>query len=137
MRKILARSDKRSVPSAKYAGKVTGSRNSFNRIKGAGRLRRRDDRCLTSKESNMSSRSSSNLSDALKVLVLDDSAPVGKLLACVIETNTGIAPIVASSAKEALELLKENAVDVVVSDLFMPEVDGFQFLLQVRERFPL
>lgn len=85
----------------------------------------------------MSSRSSSNLSDALKVLVLDDNAPVRKLLACVIEANTGIAPIVASSAREALELLKENAVDVVVSDLFMPEVDGFQFLLQVREHFPL
>jgi DNA-binding NarL/FixJ family response regulator len=62
---------------------------------------------------------------------------VRNLLAGVIETDTGITPIVASSATEALELLKEHAVDVVVSDLFMPGVDGFQFLLQVRERFPL
>jgi len=85
----------------------------------------------------MSSHPSSNLSHELKVLVLDDHAPVRNLLAGVIEMDTGITPIVASSATEALELLKEHAVDVVVSDLFMPGVDGFQFLLQVRERFPL
>src|SRR6476659_5644215 len=85
----------------------------------------------------MSSHPSSNLSHELKVLVLDDHAPVRNLLAGVIEMDTGITPIVASSATEALELLKEHPVDVVVSDLFMPGVDGFQFLLQVRERFPL
>jgi DNA-binding NarL/FixJ family response regulator len=58
-------------------------------------------------------------------------------MASVIEMEMGFPATVASSAKEALEMLKNDAVDVVVSDLFMPEADGFQFLLQVREHFPL
>ncbi|HYO18323.1 MAG TPA: HDOD domain-containing protein [Dermatophilaceae bacterium] len=42
----------------------------------------------------------------------------------------------ASSGDEALRLLQEAPVDVVVSDMRMPEMDGQAFLCQVRELYP-
>src|SRR4030095_6812684 len=91
---------------------------------------------LDAKESSMLSHHSDQ-SRELKVLVLDDNVKVCKIMAGVIEMDLGIPPMTASNVDEALQLLKEHAVDVVVSDLFMPETDGFQFLLKVRDMFPL
>ncbi|MEJ2169890.1 MAG: response regulator [Desulfobacterales bacterium] len=41
-----------------------------------------------------------------------------------------------SSGKEALELLEANPMDVVVSDLKMPEMDGTQLLGEIKKRHP-
>jgi response regulator RpfG family c-di-GMP phosphodiesterase len=42
----------------------------------------------------------------------------------------------AEGGKAALELLEQLAVDLVISDMRMPEMDGVQFLEQVRQRWP-
>ncbi len=42
----------------------------------------------------------------------------------------------AGSAAEGLQILDEEPVDLVISDMRMPEMDGAQFLAQVRERWP-
>jgi len=42
----------------------------------------------------------------------------------------------AESGKAALALLASEAVDLVISDMRMPEMDGARFLAQVRERWP-
>ncbi len=42
----------------------------------------------------------------------------------------------ADSGKEGLELLKKTAVDVVVSDYRMPEMNGYEFLQEVRQHHP-
>jgi len=42
----------------------------------------------------------------------------------------------AASGQEALKLLDNKVFDVIVSDLRMPEMDGFQLLTEVRERYP-
>lgn len=42
----------------------------------------------------------------------------------------------AGSGKAALELLEKFAIDLVISDMRMPEMDGVQFLGQVRQRSP-
>ena len=41
-----------------------------------------------------------------------------------------------ASGKEALDLLDQQAIDVIVSDLKMPEMDGMQLLTEVKTRFP-
>ena len=40
------------------------------------------------------------------------------------------------SARDALDLLKNEKIDVVISDMRMPEINGLQFLEKVRELYP-
>jgi HD-like signal output (HDOD) protein/CheY-like chemotaxis protein len=42
----------------------------------------------------------------------------------------------AISGQEALVLLEENTVDVVLSDMRMPEMDGYTLLLEIRNKYP-
>lgn len=42
----------------------------------------------------------------------------------------------AESGKEGLEILEKNKIDVIISDMRMPEMSGDEFLEQVTERWP-
>ncbi|MGH9826594.1 MAG: hybrid sensor histidine kinase/response regulator, partial [Blastocatellia bacterium] len=59
----------------------------------------------------------------LKVLVLDDEEFVRGALSAML-TEMGHATVEASSAREALELAKQQPFDLVFTDLAMPEIDG-------------
>jgi PAS domain S-box-containing protein len=67
----------------------------------------------------------------VKVLVVDDEQDARKLIDRVL---TGCAAEVfsAASAGEGLKLLQTHKPHVLISDIGMPEVDGFQFIRQVR-----
>jgi putative nucleotidyltransferase with HDIG domain len=41
-----------------------------------------------------------------------------------------------SSAREALAILEHNSMDVIISDMKMPEMDGSQLLAEVKQRHP-
>jgi response regulator RpfG family c-di-GMP phosphodiesterase len=42
----------------------------------------------------------------------------------------------ATSGAEGLEILKKEAVDLVISDQRMPNMSGYEFLKEVREKYP-
>ncbi len=69
--------------------------------------------------------------DGLRVLIVDDEPDTRELLAFVL-TNCGAQVIQASSAAEALELLQREVPDVLVSDIGMPEEDGYSLIRRVR-----
>lgn len=71
----------------------------------------------------------------LKVLVVDDERDARELLRIMLE-NCEAEVVTASSAAEALPLVKSQAPDVLVSDIGMAEVDGYEFLRQVRVAEP-
>lgn len=48
-------------------------------------------------------------------------------------TESGFSVQVASSAREGWELMQQNTPDLVISDIMMPQVDGYQFLKQLRD----
>jgi response regulator RpfG family c-di-GMP phosphodiesterase len=48
----------------------------------------------------------------------------------------GYEVLTAISGAQGLELLEQQPVDLVISDMRMPEMDGARFLAQVRERWP-
>ncbi|MBM4397365.1 MAG: response regulator [Deltaproteobacteria bacterium] len=64
------------------------------------------------------------------VLIVDDDAPNLAVLEAVLESEYRILP--AGSGPEALELLAEAPVDVIVTDQRMPEMTGVELLERVR-----
>jgi signal transduction histidine kinase/ActR/RegA family two-component response regulator len=69
--------------------------------------------------------------DGVAVLVVDDEPDARDLLVSILE-NANAAVSVASSAKEALQLMSETRPDVLVSDIGMPIDDGYSLIKSVR-----
>jgi len=67
----------------------------------------------------------------LRVLVVDDEADTCELLQAILE-GCGAQVKTASSAAAALEAVVEEVFDVLVSDIGMPEEDGYSLLAKVR-----
>lgn len=68
------------------------------------------------------------------VLVVDDSAMMRKTLTLTLK-KVGYQVLQARDGQEALELLLQNpAVDLIVSDLEMPRLNGFEFLNELRKK---
>ena len=70
-----------------------------------------------------------------RVLIVDDKENMLKLLAKVLGEKYEVS--VAAHGAEALSLLSTNDFDVVLSDIRMPEADGFQVLKAVKDATPL
>ncbi len=64
-------------------------------------------------------------------LVVDDVSDVTDMLA-VLMTHAGYEVATASSAQEAIALAKENHFDMVISDIGMPEMNGYQLAEALR-----
>ena len=67
-----------------------------------------------------------------RVLVVDDEPPIRRFLRTSL-TAQGYQVIEAQDAPSAHDLLRENAVDVLVLDLGLPGTDGFEIIRQLRE----
>jgi len=74
---------------------------------------------------------SASLLLGVKVLVVDDE-PDGRELVGRILSECGAAITLAASAQEAIDLLERFSSDVLVSDIGMPDVDGYELLRRVR-----
>ncbi|MBR3568029.1 MAG: response regulator [Salinivirgaceae bacterium] len=66
------------------------------------------------------------------VLLVDDSATNNLLLQVVFEQND-FAVEVAFSGKDALKILKRKHIDIVLLDLMMPGMSGFEVLTAIKE----
>ena len=76
------------------------------------------------------------MSDAGRILVVDDDEAQLKLLHTVLEAE-GWKVLPCLSGRQALELLDAGEeVDVIISDLMMPEMDGRALLAAAQERRP-
>ena len=69
------------------------------------------------------------------VLIVDDSGAMRKVIKKTIKISGFDVDnfYEAGNGKEALEVLKDNWVDVVLTDINMPEMDGITFLKRLRE----
>ena len=73
-----------------------------------------------------------------RALIMDDSSVMRKIVARALR-QAGIDPLTvleAASGSEALEMLKSQAVDLLVSDINIPSMDGIEFLRQVQAQYP-
>lgn len=68
-----------------------------------------------------------------KILLVDDEPGIRESVQAYLEDNEGWQVKTASNAKEAWANITENIPDLIISDIMMPEVNGLQFLAQLRE----
>jgi PAS domain S-box-containing protein len=68
----------------------------------------------------------------VRVLVVDDDPETRELIRRILERSKAEV-ITAASGAEALEILGSRKLDVLVSDIGMPQMDGYQFIRKVRE----
>lgn len=67
-----------------------------------------------------------------QLLLVDDEPGLRQAVQAYLE-DEGFKVHVASNAREGWDLLQQISPDLVISDIMMPQVDGYQFLKQLRE----
>ena len=66
-----------------------------------------------------------------RILVVDDDPHFLRVLARILKTED-LQVCCAAGAREAMRILNDQPVDVVISDMRMPECDGLHFVQQIR-----
>jgi two-component system chemotaxis response regulator CheY len=66
-------------------------------------------------------------------LIVDDSASMRQLISFTIN-DAGYEVVVAENGKDALEKVAKAKIDLVITDLNMPEMDGITFIKSLRDR---
>ena len=69
---------------------------------------------------------------SVKLLVIDDDSAVTDLLSLLLKSN-GFEVAATNNSTEGLGIIRDISPDVVILDLMMPEMDGWQICKAVRE----
>jgi CheY-like chemotaxis protein len=72
---------------------------------------------------------------ARQILVVDDFEDVRESLAEVLE-DSGNQVITAANGLEAMDAIKHQQINLVISDILMPEMDGLELITETRKLFP-
>ncbi|MBF0566386.1 MAG: response regulator [Nitrospirae bacterium] len=70
-----------------------------------------------------------------RVLIIDDEEIVRRSCKRVLETE-GYDVVLASSGENALLEMEKDAFDLVITDLIMPDMDGFELIQSIKTRWP-
>lgn len=69
---------------------------------------------------------------AKKVLIVDDELDTLELIKLVLE-SAGFSTVLASNGMEALEKIKKVKIDLVLLDIMMPDMDGWEVFRRIKE----
>ncbi len=70
-----------------------------------------------------------------KILIVDDEQHVRQLIGKVLEKE-GYEILTACNGEEGLEVFQKNNIDLIISDIKMPKMNGIEFLHKVKEQEP-
>jgi CheY-like chemotaxis protein len=70
------------------------------------------------------------------VLLVEDQPMILRLYMTILNAHPEFRVLSASNGLEALQILERDTVNVLVTDLNMPVMDGFQLISEVHRRFP-
>lgn len=76
------------------------------------------------------------MSDRIRVLYVDDDISSLEIRGDILREEHGFDVVTAEDVETGKELLESMDIDCVLSDLEMPQEDGFDFLEYVRDRYP-
>lgn len=69
--------------------------------------------------------------DGIRVLVVDDEQDSREVMAHTLE-DCGASVSLAGTAREAMEILEQSEMDVLLADIAMPDEDGYSLIRQIR-----
>ncbi len=72
--------------------------------------------------------------DKYKILVVDDELHIRNILKFQLEKN-GYLVLLAENGEEALQMVRKESPDLVILDLMMPKMDGFEVCKRIRENY--
>lgn len=68
------------------------------------------------------------------ILIVDDDAEVRTALECFL-AGAGYSVSQAANGSEGLRLLEQKQIDLVITDIYMPEADGLEVVREVKKRY--
>ena len=68
-----------------------------------------------------------------KILVVDDNVVNLKFVDKMLKSNEEYKPVLVPSGSKALQFLSKNLPDLILLDILMPEMDGYQVLEEIRK----
>ena len=71
---------------------------------------------------------------SVRILVVDDESVMRRVIRSVLE-EAGYRVLLASDGKAALKLLGKHSVELVLTDLVMPEVEGIELIREISSRY--
>ena len=69
------------------------------------------------------------------ILLVDDDEKILELMSEIIE-DLGHSPVSAKSGKEAFGVLQNQQIDLTITDIVMPDIDGMQVISHIRSHYP-
>ena len=69
------------------------------------------------------------------ILVIDDDEQIRDMI-CDILKDAGHHVMSSTNGRMGLEVLRQRPADLIITDMFMPEKDGTEFIMDIIEEFP-
>ncbi len=69
------------------------------------------------------------------ILVIDDEPQIRSLLSEMLK-KAGYSVILAADGKEGISLYKENSIDLVITDIIMPDKEGLEIIRELKRNYP-
>jgi YesN/AraC family two-component response regulator len=70
-----------------------------------------------------------------RILIVDDNLMMRRLIRNVFR-NDRMDILEAKNGLEGLQLIEKNSFDLVITDIVMPEMEGLEFIIQLRKKLP-
>ena len=70
-----------------------------------------------------------------RILIIDDNREVLGTYSQILE-HAGYEVLVAADGKEGVRTFRENPLDLVITDIFMPEKEGLEVIVELKRDFP-
>jgi YesN/AraC family two-component response regulator len=71
----------------------------------------------------------------VRILIIDDDPQILDMLGQTLERE-GYGIVKALNGKEGIKLYRENHVDLIITDIIMPEKDGIETIFELKKDFP-
>ena len=68
-------------------------------------------------------------------MVVDDEIAIGELNDKIL-SSAGYTVFCAATGKQALSILEKESIDIVLSDVIMPEMDGYELAYRIKREYP-